>query len=161
MWMRMGFKLMVLLLNSQLHRTFIDSKFTSPTEIIHEFSIKKKTTSPNPATCSPKRGTFHQLTTSSTTSLSSMSMASSSSGPKRFSSRIQVTDSSRRARVSSIRTTSSPADVNQQLVLHLEIYCQGGKKNTKLAFLCFFFSCLHLLEKLCTPHIPTIQRYPT
>lgn len=42
MWMRMGFKLMVLLLNSQLHRTFIDSKFTSPTEIIHEFSIKKK-----------------------------------------------------------------------------------------------------------------------
>lgn len=44
MWMRMGFKLMVLvlLLNSQLHRTFIDSKFTSPTEIIYEFTIKKK-----------------------------------------------------------------------------------------------------------------------
>lgn len=60
--------------------------------------------------------TSHQLTTSWTTSLSSMSMASSSSGPKRFSSRIQVTVSSCRARVSSIRTTSSPADVNQQLV---------------------------------------------
>ena len=53
MWMRMGFKLMVLLLNSQLHCTFIDSKFTSPTEIIYELTIKKKKkkrTSPNPAT---------------------------------------------------------------------------------------------------------------
>lgn len=85
------------------------------------------------------RGTFHQLTTSSTSSLSSMSMASSSSGPKRFSSRIQVTDSSRRARVSSIRTTSSPADVNQQLAFRNLLQGWGEKKNTKLSFSLVFY----------------------
>ena len=106
MWMRMGFKLMVLLLNSQL-QGHLHLQLKSSTKS----HLKNKK---NDITKSCY--TSHQLTTSWTTSLSSMSMASSSSGPKRFSSRIQVTVSSCRARVSSIRTTSSPADVNQQLV---------------------------------------------